>query len=101
MSTGFKRSSTFPDIPTVGETYSGIGAETFYAILAPANTPVEILDRLNAAILQALSAADAKERLESLGAEIVASTPAETIKYIDFQVRQWEKVIKDAGIKAN
>ncbi|MCX7264940.1 MAG: tripartite tricarboxylate transporter substrate binding protein [Betaproteobacteria bacterium] len=100
-STGFKRSSTFPDIPTVGETYSGIGAETFYAILAPANTPVEILDRLNAAILQALSAADAKERLESLGAEIVASSPAETIKYIDFQVRQWEKVIKDAGIKAN
>lgn len=100
-STGFKRAGAFPDVPTVGETYPGYGAETFYAVLAPANTPAPVLERLNSAIRGALQAPDAKARLESLGAEIVASSPADTMKYIDSQVRQWDKVVKDAGIKAN
>ncbi len=99
--TGFKRSPAFPDLPTVGESYAGFGAETLYAILAPANTPPAVLERLNGAIRQVAQMPDVKERLSGQGADIVASSPADTMKYIDSQVRQWEKVVKDAGIKAN
>lgn len=98
-STGATRSGAFPDVPTLAETYPGFSAETFYCLLAPARTPQPVLDKLSTAIRRALEAPELKERLTDLGADIVGSTPAEGLKYIDTQVRQWDKVVKEAGVK--
>lgn len=99
--TGPKRSRAFPDLPAVSETYPGFRADAFYAVLAPAGTPATIVDRLNAAIRQVLDAPDVSERLASVGAEVVGSSPAEANRFIQAQVRQWDQVVKDANIKAN
>jgi tripartite-type tricarboxylate transporter receptor subunit TctC len=48
-----------------------------------------------------LAAPEVRDRLASLGADVVGSSPAETLKYIDTQVRQWDKLVKEAGIKAS
>jgi tripartite-type tricarboxylate transporter receptor subunit TctC len=101
-STGAKRSPFFPDLPTVGEIYQGFtGAETFYDVLAPASTSASAIEKLNAGIRQVLAAPDVKEKLASLGAEVVGSSSADALKYIDTQVRQWDKLVKEAGIKAS
>lgn len=97
-----KRSPTYPEIPTVSEVYPGFsGAETFYAVLAPALTPVAVIEKLNATIRQVLATPEVKERLAALGADPVGASPADTLKYIDAQVRQWVKLVKDTGIKAD
>jgi tripartite-type tricarboxylate transporter receptor subunit TctC len=70
-------------------------------VLAPANTPSAAIEKLNAGIRQVLAAPDVKEKLASLGAEIVGASPAGTLKYIETQVRQWDKLVKEAGIKAS
>lgn len=100
-STGSRRSPAFDDVPTVAETYSGFDAETFYALLAPAYTPQAVLDTLNSAVRKVLEERDVKEKLESLGAEVVGASPADTMKYIATQVRQWDKLVKEAGIKVD
>jgi tripartite-type tricarboxylate transporter receptor subunit TctC len=100
--TGEKRAPAFPDLPTVSEVYPAFGgAETFYAVLAPANMPAPVIEKLNASIRQVLAAPEVRDRLASLGADVVGSSPAETLKYIDTQVRQWDKLVKEAGIKAS
>ena len=79
-----KRSSTYPEIPTVTEMYPGFsGAETFYAVLAPAMTPPAIVEKLKANIRQVLASADIKERLAALGADLVGASPSDTLRYID------------------
>jgi tripartite-type tricarboxylate transporter receptor subunit TctC len=100
-STGGKRSPAFADVPTLAETYSGFDAETFYALLAPANTPQAVLDKLNSAVRKVLEDPDVKAKLASLGAEVVGASPADTMKYIDTHVRQWDKLVKEAGIKVD
>jgi tripartite-type tricarboxylate transporter receptor subunit TctC len=98
-STGSKRSAAFPNVPTMAETYPGLSAETFYLVLAPAGTPAPVVEKLSAAIRGAVEAQDMKDRLADLGAEPVGSSPADGLKYIDAQVRQWRAVVKEAGIK--
>jgi tripartite-type tricarboxylate transporter receptor subunit TctC len=98
--TGLKRSPAFPDLPAVNELLPEFGgAETFYAVLAPANTPASTIEKLNSAIRQVLATPEVRERLADFGAEVVASAPADAMRYIDTQVRQWEKLVKEAGIK--
>ena len=101
VSTGGRRSGSFPETPTLSETYPSLAAETFYTILAPAATPPAALQRLHAAVRHALETPGTRERLNELGADVVGSAPAETLQYIDIQVRQWERVVKAAGIKAD
>jgi len=98
--TGLKRSPVFPDLPAVNEFLPGFGgAETFYAVLAPANTPASTIEKLNSGICKVLAEPEVRERLADFGAEVVASEPAYAMRYIDTQVRQWVKLVKEAGIK--
>ena len=98
--TGAKRSPTAPDVPTVAETLPGFAAETWFGIVAPAGTPHDILDKLNAAARQALAATDTKARLVQLGMSNGSSTPAEFDAYIKSEIAKWGQVIKDANIQA-
>jgi tripartite-type tricarboxylate transporter receptor subunit TctC len=99
--TGAQRSSYFPDLPTIAESgYPGYDATNWYAYLAPAKTPREIIQRLNRDIVATLNAPDVKEALFASGNEPKPSTPEELAKLIDTELATWGRVVKEAGIKA-
>jgi tripartite-type tricarboxylate transporter receptor subunit TctC len=98
--TGAKRSPAAPDVPTIAESgFPGFAATAWYGVLAPAKTPKPIVKRLHDEILSALAQPDVKQRLESVGFEIVGSTPDEFGAYIKNEIRKWEKVVKASGAK--
>ena len=67
-----------PDVPTIAETVPGYAMSTWYGAVVPAKTPREIVAKLNQEMLKALALPDVKERLASLGADIVATSPEQT-----------------------
>ncbi len=95
------RSEALPDIPTVGEFLPGYEAGTWNGIVAPANTPAEIVDLLNAKVNAGLADPTIKARLANLGASVLAGSPAEFAKLLAEETEKWAKVIKFAGIKAD
>ena len=92
------RLATLPDLPTVAETVPGYEALGWYALGAPKNTPVEIVDKLNAATNAALADPKLQARLADLGVEPMPMTPAEFRKFIASETDKWTKVIKSAGV---
>ena len=92
------RLAALPDLPTVAETVPGYEALGWYALGAPKNTPVEIVDKLNAATNAALADPKLKARLADLGVEPMPMTPAEFRKFIAGETDKWTKVIKSAGV---
>jgi tripartite-type tricarboxylate transporter receptor subunit TctC len=98
--TSAKRSHALPDVPTMAEAgYPGQEADTIQALLAPAGTPATIVQRLYSESAKILARAEIKERISSMGYNILASTPRELAAQIRAEVAKWSKVVKDAGIK--
>jgi tripartite-type tricarboxylate transporter receptor subunit TctC len=98
--TGAKRTSAAPDIPTVAEAgVPGYEVSTFYGMSAPAKTPRTIIDRLHRDTVRALNAPDVRERLQGLGADPVGNTPEQYTLFMKNEIAKWAKVIKAAGIK--
>jgi tripartite-type tricarboxylate transporter receptor subunit TctC len=98
--TGAKRADVFPDIPTVAETLPGFEAVLRYGIVAPAGTPRPIVDKLNAALRQALADPDTIERMGRDGTEASPGSPEEYAAVIDSEERKWSEVVKRAGLAA-
>lgn len=96
---GTKRSAQFPDIPAIGEIYPGFNATNWYAFMAPAGTPPEMVQWWNAEIVKALQSPDVQERLGKIGLDISTSTPEELAQAINAEYDTWGQVIKDRGIK--
>jgi tripartite-type tricarboxylate transporter receptor subunit TctC len=95
-----KRSPVTPDVPTVAESgLPGFEVSVWFAVLAPATTPREIVDRLNGILVKALHAPDVRERLSSQGAEPIGDTPADFTAVMKRDLVKWAKVVKDADIK--
>ena len=93
------RQEALPDIPTVAEFVPGYEASAWYGIGAPDNTPVEISDRINKAIIADLADPKTKAQLADIGAEPMPMTPAEFGKFIAAETEKWGKVIRAANIK--
>ncbi len=99
--TGPKRADLLRDVPTVAESgYPGYEAMNWYAYVAPAQTPQDIIERLNREIVKALSAPEVVALLQKQGLEPSSSSPAELARYIKSEYETWGKVVKQAGIKA-
>ncbi len=99
--TSAKRSSAAPDIPTIAEQgLPGFEATSWFAVFAPANTPKDIVAKLNAEVLRVFKLADVQEKLKTLGLEAILSTPEELATYQQAEIRKWAKVVKDSGAKA-
>ncbi|HKA42642.1 MAG TPA: tripartite tricarboxylate transporter substrate binding protein [Burkholderiales bacterium] len=97
--TSLKRSAALPGVPTVAESgVPGYEATNWYGVLAPAATPASIIDRLNAAIREALREAYVASDLAAQGAEPVGSTCAEFEAYLKSEIAKWTRVIRDAGL---
>ena len=97
--TSARRSEALPDLPTVGEFVTGYEASGWQGVVAPKNTPAEIIDRLNKEINAGLADPKMKARIADLGSEAMPMTPAEFAKLIAEETDKWANVVKFAGIK--
>jgi tripartite-type tricarboxylate transporter receptor subunit TctC len=99
--TGPKRAALLTEVPTVAESgYPGYEAMNWYAYMAPAKTPKEIIERLNREIVKTLSAPETIAILQKQGLEPSPSSSAELAEYIKREYETWGKVVKQAGISA-
>ncbi len=95
-----KRAPQLPDVPTLQEAgVAGYDASVWLALLAPAGTPPEIVQRLNAEVAKLMASADTKKALFDAGVEPTPSTPQEMGTYLAQELERWGKVVKDAGVK--
>ncbi len=95
-----KRSPAAPDIPTVAEAgLKGFQYVTWYALLAPAAVPKDIIAKINAESVKALSEPEMSKRLSSQGAEPAPGTPDDLARFMRKEYDDWKKVIKAANIK--
>jgi tripartite-type tricarboxylate transporter receptor subunit TctC len=95
------RSPIFPDVPTVAEQgMPGFEAVLHYGIVAPADTPRPIIDKLNAALRQALGSEEVHKRIATEGAEPLSTAPDEYAADIDREETKWSALVKKAGAKA-
>ncbi len=100
--TSSKRSPDLPNVPTVAESgYPGFEAPAWWAVLAPAKTPPEILKRMNEALNTVLKMPDIAKKLDAQGIDVVGGTPEAARVFIEKQMDIWAKVVKDNGIKAD
>jgi tripartite-type tricarboxylate transporter receptor subunit TctC len=99
--TSATRSEVLPDIPTVSDFVPGYEGTGWQGIVAPKNTPTEIVDKLNEEIRAALSDPKMTARIADLGATPFASSPAEFGKFIVEYTEKWGRVIRAANIKAD
>jgi tripartite-type tricarboxylate transporter receptor subunit TctC len=97
--TSAKRAAGLPDIPTLAETLPGYEAIQWYGVLAPANTPREIVNKLQVEMARILVLPEVKERLAADGADAVGNRPEEFAAYIRAELAKWGKVVKTGGIK--
>ena len=98
--TGLKRSSLAPEIPTVAEAgYPGFEADTWYGMLAPAKVPPALVNQANAAVTKMLTQADFKERLAHEGAQPAGGTPAQFAAHIKSEIEKWAKIVRTAKVK--
>jgi tripartite-type tricarboxylate transporter receptor subunit TctC len=98
--TGLKRSSVLPDVPTISEAgVKGYEATIWLGIMAPTGTPKPIVDRLNAEIGKIVARPDVKKAWNEQGAEPMAMTPAEFEKFLNADIAKWANVVKVAGVK--
>jgi tripartite-type tricarboxylate transporter receptor subunit TctC len=94
------RADALPDVPTVGEFVPGYEAAGWMGIVAPKNTPAEIIDKLNKAINAELAEPKMKVRIANLGSTVFASSPSDFGKFIVEFTDKWSKVIRAANMKA-
>ncbi len=97
--TAANRSNTLPDIPTVAETVPGYEVVTWAAILGPKALSRDIIARWNNEISRIVQMPDVKERMATLGLDIVANTQEQFAQQIRDEIVKWGKVIKDAKIR--
>jgi len=93
-----KRSSAFPDLPTMNSIHPDFEADNWYAMFFPKGTPKDIVARLNAEILKALKSPDVEGFIRKEGGEPVGSTPEELAAYFKREVEKYAKVIKAANV---
>jgi tripartite-type tricarboxylate transporter receptor subunit TctC len=100
--TSAKRTHTAPDIPTVAESgVPGYEASSWFALLAPAGTPKNVVARLNAEALRALQMREVQESLIRQGMDPTGSTPGEADAYLRSEIAKWTRVVREAGIRAD
>ncbi len=98
--TGKKRSPLLPEVPTLDESgLRGYQAGSWYGVLAPAGTPLQIVTKLNAEIVQALQQPEIRERLAAEGAEPVGGTPAEFAAHIEAELARVRKILRDGAVR--
>ncbi len=96
-----KRAPDLPAVPTLAESgFAGFDAPAWWAVLAPAKTPPDILKRMNEEINKALHLPEVAKRLDAQGIAVVGGSAETARQFVEHQMDIWAKVVKDNGIKA-
>jgi tripartite-type tricarboxylate transporter receptor subunit TctC len=103
--TSAARSPALPDVPTVeqagGPALKGFEASSWFGLLAPAGTPMDIVNRIQQETAKALATPAMKERLQAQGAIPSGNTPAQFAQFIDRETKKWAAVVKTSGAKVD
>ncbi|HUQ29541.1 MAG TPA: tripartite tricarboxylate transporter substrate binding protein [Usitatibacter sp.] len=95
-----KRVAMLPDVPTAAEAgYPAFEATNVTGLLAPAGTPRDVIDKLNAATQKAISQPALREKFAGIGAETTGGTPEQFSSYIRDDFSKWTRIVKDANVK--
>jgi tripartite-type tricarboxylate transporter receptor subunit TctC len=97
--TGRGRLATLPDVPAVAETLPGFEAYEWQGVFAPAGTPPEIVQKLNAGLNTVVRQPDIAERLKQLNVETRESTPEEFRAFVAAEIEKWSRVVREANIR--
>jgi tripartite-type tricarboxylate transporter receptor subunit TctC len=96
--TSLKRTAALPDLPTFVESgYPGFEAITWHSLVAPADTPKDVIATLHRAATAALEDAEVKKQFATLGVDIVGNTPEQFAAYVKTEIPKWAAVIKASG----
>lgn len=97
--TSAKRSVAAPDIPAIAETLPGYELIAWFALMAPAGTPRETVNRLQDVSLASLARADIKERFMGIGIDVSPMNSEQLGKFIPLEIAKWAKLAREAGIQ--
>ena len=96
-----QRSASLPDIPTIDETIKGVEGAVFCGVLAPAGTPQNVIERLNAEFAKASDTPQAREIFAANAAEAVKLSPAALTQQLERDVKTWAEVVKATGVRVD
>lgn len=100
MVTGNTRLATLPEVPTAREAgMDGMQFNQWWALVAPATTPIDIVERLRSEAVAALAHPSTRERLTTLGIDLKGSSRDELRAFMRSEVDRWGAVVRKAGIK--
>ena len=99
--TSDKRAAALPEIPALGETVKGVDAAVIAGVLAPANVPRAIIERLNAEFAKAVDAPKAREIFLANAAEAMKQSPDVMQRVMEQDVKTWAEVVKVTGVRIN
>jgi tripartite-type tricarboxylate transporter receptor subunit TctC len=101
--TSRQRSAALPDVPTIEEAagLKGFDATSWFGLLAPAGTPMDIVNRIQQEVAKSLNTPAVKEKLLAQGAIPSGDTPAQFAKHIADETKKWSKVVKESGAKVD
>ncbi len=92
--TGAKRSKIFPELPAIAETLPGYEIAQWVGVLAPANTPRDIVSLVHTTVVKAIGTAKVAQQFAAAGSQPVGNTPEEFAAHIKAEIAKWEKVTK-------
>jgi len=95
------RSDVLPDVPPMSDFVPGFEAGSWWGVGAPKNTPVDIVDKLNAQINASLGDPKIKARLAELGTTPLLFTPAEFGAFVEAETEKWAQVVRFSGARQN
>ncbi len=96
-----QRAPVMPEVPTVAETLPGFEIDTWWGLIAPAGTPADAVQRLNAAFVTALRSPEVRERFATLMAEPAPSTPQQFADFMARERAKYERVVRLSGAKVD
>jgi tripartite-type tricarboxylate transporter receptor subunit TctC len=98
---GSARNPVLPDVPTIAEAgVPGYESVNWWGVVAPAGTDAAIVDKLHAAITAVQNSDEVKKHFATEGAQVVQMSSAEFAGFIEKEMKKWERVVKEGGIKA-
>ena len=96
-----QRNSALPEIPAMAETLKGFEIDTWWGLVAPATTPLEVVERLNRAFTEALRAPETRQRFALLMAEPVPTSPELFGTFMKKELARYERVVKASGARVD
>ena len=97
--TSAQRQPSFPDLPAIGEIVQGFESTAWFGVFGPANLPDDITNRLNAAIVAAMTNPGMREQLQNEGAMPVGNSATEFAAFVRDDVQRWAPIVKQSGAR--